>query len=95
MEDMYTAWRIAILRLCRIPWTTHCILLSHLSSCMDIELWFSKRCIKFLKMAINSKNSVVRIVTDIGKSGMHSVMGGSLRLIQSRFAMEQYKVYKT
>ncbi len=66
MEDMYKAWRIAIRRVCRVPWTTHCLLLLLLSGFMDIELWFSKRCVKFLKMAINSKNSAVRMIINMG-----------------------------
>ncbi len=36
MEDMCTAWMIVIRTVWRVPWTTHCILLPHLSGCMDI-----------------------------------------------------------
>ena len=89
MEDIYTAWRIGICRVWHVPWTTHCILLPHLSGCMDIELWFSKRCIKCLKMVMNSKNTVVKIITNMGINGMHSVMGRNLRSMESRFSMGQ------
>jgi len=61
---------------------------------MDIELWFSKRCIKFLKMALNSKNTVVKMITNMGINGMHSVMGRNLRSMESRFSMEVYNVCK-
>ncbi len=53
----------------------------------------SKRSIKFLIMPISSKNSVVRTVTNIGIRGMHSfimVMGMNVRLIKSRFSIEEY-----
>ncbi len=38
MEEIYIAWRVAICRVWRVPWTTHCKLLPHLANCMDIEL---------------------------------------------------------
>ncbi len=53
MEEIYIAWRVAICRVWRVPWTTYCKLLPHLANCIDIELWFS-RCTRFIKMAINS-----------------------------------------
>ncbi len=35
---------------------SHCVLLPHLDGCMDIELWFSRRCIMFLNMAMDDSN---------------------------------------
>ncbi len=43
IEEIYIAWRVAICRVWRVPWTTHCKLLPHLANCMVIELWFSRR----------------------------------------------------
>ncbi len=48
----------------KVPWNTHCNLLPHLPGVMDPELWFSKRCIKFIKMALNSDNIIVRTITN-------------------------------
>ncbi len=39
--------------------------------------------ITFLKMAINSKNSVIGMVTNIAINGMYSAMGKNLRLMES------------
>ncbi len=61
MEEIYIEWRVAIYRVWRVPWTTHCKLLPHLANCMDIELWFSRRCMRFIKMAMNTSNIVVKI----------------------------------
>ncbi len=72
MEENYIAWRVAIRRVWRVPWTTHCKLLPHLANCMDIELCFSRRCMRFIKMAMNSSNTVVKNITII--YGLHSVM---------------------
>ncbi len=79
MQELYSAWRIAVHRVWQVPWTTHCVLLPHLAGCMDIELWFSRRCIRFLNMAMKS---------DMGIEGFHSVMGRNLRLMQSKFKID-------
>ncbi len=47
MDDVYIAWRIAMRKVWRVPWTTRNVL-PHLAGVMDPELWFSKRCIKFI-----------------------------------------------
>ncbi len=65
MEEIYIAWRVAIRRVWRVPWTTHCKLLPHLANSMDIELWFLRRCMWFIKMAINSSNIVVKTITNM------------------------------
>ncbi len=65
---------------------------THLAGCMDIELWFSKRCIRFLNMAMESYNVVVRTIINMGIEGFHSVMGRNLRLMQSKFKMDESSV---
>ncbi len=79
----------------RVPRTTHCKLLPHLANCMDIKLWFSRRCMKFIKMAtINSSNIVVKTIPNMGIYGLHSVMGANKRFPQSIFYMEEMNVYE-
>ncbi len=84
---MHTVWRV--------PWTTHCNLLPHLAGVMDPELWFSKRCIKFIKMALNSNNIIVRTITNVGLNGTHSHMGGNWRHLRSKYGMEECNVMKS
>ncbi len=78
----------------RVPWTTHCVLLPHLAVCMDIELWFSRRYIRVLNMAMKLDNVVVRTIINMGIEGFHSVMGRNLRLMQSKFKMDENNVLK-
>ncbi len=59
---------------------------------VDIELWVSRRCIRFIKMAMNSDNVVVSTIINMGIGGFQSVMGRNLRLMQSRFKMEERHV---
>ncbi len=47
-EEIYIAWRVALRRVWRVPWTTHCTLLPHLAKYIDIALWFSRRCMKLI-----------------------------------------------
>ncbi len=48
----------------------------------------------FIKMAMNSSNIVVRTITNMGIYGLHSVMGANKRILQSKFYMEEMKVYE-
>ncbi len=43
---------------------------------------------------MNSKNSVVKIITNIGINGLHSVMGRNLTLMVSIFCMDEDNVCK-
>ncbi len=43
MEDIYTAWKIVMRRVWRVPWITHNNKLPHLAGMIDPELWFAKR----------------------------------------------------
>ncbi len=62
---------------------------------MDPELWFSKRCIKFIKVALNSDNIIVRTITNVGLNGTHSIMGGNWRHLRSKYRMEECNVMKS
>ncbi len=81
----------------QVPWTTYCARLPHFAGCMDIELRFSRRCIRFLKMAMKSDNVVVRTIINMhvmGIEGFHFVVGRTVRLMESRFKMEESNVLK-
>ncbi len=94
MEEIYIAWRLAIRRVWMVPWTNHCKLLPDLANCMDIELWFSRRCMRFIKMTMNSSNIVVKTITNMGIYSLQSVMGAKKRFLQSQFYMEKMNVYE-
>ncbi len=61
--------------MCRVSWTTHWNLLSHILGVMDPELWFSKRCINVITIALNSDNIIVRIIINVSLNGTHSIIG--------------------
>ncbi len=69
MEDIYTAWRIAMRRVWRVPWRTHNNMLPHLAGMIDPELWFAKRCIKFISICMKSDNNTVKTISMMGVNG--------------------------
>ncbi len=66
VEEIYIVWRVAICRVWRVPLTTHCKLQPQLANRMDIEFWFSRRCMRFIKMAMNSSDIVVKTISNVG-----------------------------
>ncbi len=78
----------------RVPWTSHCNLLPHLGGVMNPELWFSKRCIRYIKMAHNSENIIVRTIVKAGLNGTHFIMCGNCSHFNSKYRMEQCNVKK-
>ncbi len=44
-------------RILRVPWKTHNNMFPHLAGMIDPELWFAKRCIKFINMCMKSDNN--------------------------------------
>ncbi len=66
IQDMYTAWRIDIRRVWLLPRRTHNNMFAHVARVMKLELWFAKRCIKFIKMALIFKNNTVCAISNMG-----------------------------
>ena len=93
MQAVYRAWRVAVRRVWKIPWTTHCILLPHLAQTMSIELCFAKRTIHFLSNLESSNNPVTRTIYNMAKIGSYSVMGGNIRHLTAKYNMSEVVVY--
>ena len=85
IESLYRQWRVAIRRVWKIPWHTHCRYLPHLAGVIDPYLWFAKRCLSFVKKAECSKNNTVVHITGIARNGAHSVLGGNIRLLNEKY----------
>ncbi len=49
---------------------------------------------RFIKMAMNTSNIVVKTITNMGVYGLHSVMGANKRFLQSKFYVEEMNVYE-
>ncbi len=66
----------------------------HLAYCMHIEVWFSRRFMRVIRMAMYSSNIVVKTITNMGINGLYSVMGANTRFLQSNFYTEEMNVYE-
>ncbi len=46
-------------------------------------------------MSLNSDNTIVRTIINVGLNGTHSIMGGNWRHLRSKYGMEECKVMKS
>ena len=86
-KDLFKAWRIAIRRVWRVPWRTHCNMLPHLADVMAPELWFMKRAINFANLALFSTNDTVRYISNMGIHNSNSIFGGNVRFLDYSYHM--------
>ena len=91
MENLCKSWRIAIRRVWRITWRTHCIMLPYI----DPKLMFDKRCIKFINNATNSCNTIVNTISNMGLYSSYSIMGTNARHLDVLYNMKVSNVQKT
>ncbi len=61
---------------------------------MDSELWFAKRSINLLNMALNSLIQNVKCISNMGCFGTYSIMGGHLRILIEKYDMNAKHVVK-
>ena len=94
-DKMCTQWRIAIRRVWKIPWQTHCRLLPHIAGVLPPELWFAKRLVSFVLNGLNSSNTLVAYMFGMSHFGLHSIMGCNIRLLQHQFGMNCSQVMHT
>ena len=88
MEDIYKAWRMAVRKVWRVPWTTHCDLLPHLAGVMPPKLSFAKNAISFAKLLLKSDNPVVKMVTGMGIYGYHSILGQNFKYLTVKYNLD-------
>ncbi len=65
-----------------------------ISGVMDPELWFAKRSINFLNVALNSSGQNVKWISNMGHFRTYSIMGGNIRLLIEKYNMIVKNVVK-
>ncbi len=81
-------------RVRRVPWRTHNNMLPHLAGMIDPELWFAKRCIKFISMCIKSDNNTVKTISMVGVNVLYSVLGANYRVLCTNYGMNLNNIMK-
>ncbi len=61
---------------------------------IDPELWFAKRCIKFISMCMKSDNNAVKTVSMMGVNGLYSVLGANYRVLSTKYVMKLNNIMK-
>ncbi len=59
----------------------------------NTQFVFEKRCIKFIKMALVSKNCTVHTISNMGWYGSHSIMGANFKYLNRKYCMDESNVY--
>ena len=85
MDDLHRAWQVAVRRVWKIPWRTHCDLLPHLAGVMAPELSFAKRAIAFTNSCLESNNKTVKMISGMGRYGNHSIFGSNAKHLSAKF----------
>ncbi len=62
-------------------------MLPHLAGTIHLELWFAKRCIKFISMCMKSNNNTVKTISMIGVNGLYSVLVANYRVLCTKYGM--------
>ncbi len=73
---------------------THNNMLPHLSGMIDPELWFAKRCFKFISICMKSDNNTVKIISMMGVNGLYSVLGANYRMLSTKYGMNLNNIMK-
>ncbi len=62
---------------------------------MDPEFWFAKRSINVLNMALNSSSQNVKWISNMGRFGTYSIVGGNIRLLIEKYDMNVKYIMKS
>ncbi len=54
------------------------------------ELWFAKRCIKYIIMCMKSANNTVKTIS-VGVNRLYSVLGANYRVLSTKYGMNKFK----
>ena len=76
VQSFFVAWRKSIRRLCKLPNTTHCLLLPHINDCILIEFVLGQRCAQFIWSCLNcSSNAINKTIAISATSSGNSTFG--------------------
>ena len=94
MNGLYVAWRTALRKVWRIPWTTHNEILPILANVMPPNLSFDKRAINFCNLCLKSSNKTVNMITGMAIHGSHSVLGQNIKYLSYKYNLSIDEVNK-
>ena len=81
MRKICVRWRMALRRIWNLPSNTHCDLLPLLTSQCPIDIQLKCRFLKFYKSLRNSKNTLVKYLSNLSTFSCYSTMSKNLNMI--------------
>ncbi len=64
-------------------------MLAYVAGVIEPELWFAKRCIKVIKMALISENNTVCSISNMGQYSSYSIMGANIKHFNDKYCMDE------
>ncbi len=68
-------------------------MLTHIARVMETELWFVKRCIKFIKMTLMSENNAVFTIGNMDRYSSYSNQTTNMKPFNDKYGMDERNVY--
>ena len=94
MNGLYVAWRMALKKVWRVPWTTHSDILPMLADVLPPKLSFEKRSINFCNLLLNSSNKTVNMITGMAIYRSHSVLGQNIKHLSYKYNLNSNEINK-
>ncbi len=67
----------------------------HVAALIEPQLWFAKRCIQFIKMALISDNNKLCTISNMDRYSLYSIMDASVKGFNDKYCMDERNVYAT
>ena len=92
VADFYTAWRIAVRRVWRLPNTAHCNLLPGICGGRDIESQLLSRGLNFVRTSLRSGNVLLGACARLAASGSGSTVSSSIAYMCKKLMISKYQL---
>ena len=93
MSDVYVTWRKCIRKLYNLPLRTHCDLLPLICRDIPVQLQLYKRFCKFIHVALNSQNCIVKRCALLALNGSCSCSGNNINLVSNSLHVSKFALY--
>ena len=85
VHKFFSCWRVNVRRVWGLPRTTHCHLLPAICQSHDFEAQLISRSLRFIRTAVHSPNSILRLCMQIAIRGSSSSVSNTISLIASKY----------
>ena len=85
VNDLFTEWRKAVRRICRLPPRTHNVLLPNLVNSVSLDISLEKRMYNFFMSMLRSENTIVQSIAKRGLYQSYSIMGQNITKLRLKY----------